>query len=143
MNNPNYFLTPDSVSIQPEPQDFEMVEREFGPLPLDASESEAAHRYRFAQATKILRLSGLSMWDPVKIAADRDVWPCETGTEKFRRPHTGLTTIDERQWPNGIVASNRSAPIPRDRTPTSTRITHTKASITLITILGPLRSPCC
>ena len=31
MNNPNYFLTPDSVSIQPEPQDFEMVEREFGP----------------------------------------------------------------------------------------------------------------
>ncbi len=72
MNNPNYFLTPDSVSIQPEPQDFEMVEREFGPLPLDASESEAAHRYRLAQATTILRLSGLSTWDPVKIAADRD-----------------------------------------------------------------------
>ena len=49
-------LTPGSASIQPEPQDFEAVEREFGPLPLDASEQEAAHRYRLAQATKILRI---------------------------------------------------------------------------------------
>ena len=46
----SYSLTPDSVSIQPEPQDFEAVEKEFGPLPLDASEQEAAHRYRLAQA---------------------------------------------------------------------------------------------
>lgn len=58
MNNPSYFLTPDSVSIQPEPQDFEIVEREFGPLPLDATETEAAHRYRLAQATKILNSVG-------------------------------------------------------------------------------------
>ena len=51
----SYSLTPDSASIQPEPQDFETVEKEFGPLPLDASEQEAAHRYRLAQATKIIR----------------------------------------------------------------------------------------
>jgi hypothetical protein len=49
-------LTPDSANIQPEPEDFEAVVREFGPLPLDATEREAAHRYRLAQATKILRL---------------------------------------------------------------------------------------
>ena len=55
-------------------------------------------------------------------------------------PFIGLTTIDARQWPNGIVASNRSAPIPRDRMPTSTSTTHTKVSITPITILGPSRS---
>jgi hypothetical protein len=52
----SYSLTPDSAHIQPEPEDFEAVEREFGPLPLDATEQEAAHRYRLAQATKILRL---------------------------------------------------------------------------------------
>jgi hypothetical protein len=51
-----YSLTPDSAHIQPEPEDFEAVEREFGPLPLDATEQEAVHRYRLAQATKILRL---------------------------------------------------------------------------------------
>ncbi len=52
-------LTPDSTPIQPEQQDFESVENEFGPLPLDATEQEAAHRYRLAQATKILRISPL------------------------------------------------------------------------------------
>ena len=52
----SYSLTPDSASIQPEPQDFETVEKEFGPLPLDASEQGAAHRYRLAQATKIIRI---------------------------------------------------------------------------------------
>ena len=26
-------LTPETVSIQPEPQDFETIDREFGPLP--------------------------------------------------------------------------------------------------------------
>ena len=51
-----YSLTPDSAHIQPEPEDFEAVEREFGSLPLDATEQQAAHRYRLAQATKILRL---------------------------------------------------------------------------------------
>ena len=56
MTATSYSLTPDSASIQPEPQDFEAVEREFGPLPFDASEQEAAHRYRLAQATKILRI---------------------------------------------------------------------------------------
>ena len=48
-----YSLTPDSAHIQPEPEDFEAVEREFGSLPLDATEQQAAHRYRLAQATKI------------------------------------------------------------------------------------------
>ena len=57
MTATSYSLTPDSASIQPEPQDFEAVEREFGPLPLDASEQEAAHRYRLVRATKILRIS--------------------------------------------------------------------------------------
>jgi len=52
----SYSLTPDSASIQPELQDFETEEKEFGPLPLDASEQETAHRYRLAQATKILRI---------------------------------------------------------------------------------------
>ena len=56
MTATSYSLTPDSASIQPEPQDFEAVEREFGPFPLDASQQEAIHRYRFAQATKILRM---------------------------------------------------------------------------------------
>ena len=56
MATKSYSLTPDSASIQPEPQDFETVEKEFGPLPLDASEQEAAHRYRLAQATKIIRI---------------------------------------------------------------------------------------
>jgi hypothetical protein len=50
-----YSLTPDSAHIQPEPEDFEAVEREFGPLPPNATEQEAVHRYRLAQATKILR----------------------------------------------------------------------------------------
>ena len=56
MTATSYSLTPDSASIQPEPQDFEAVEREFGPFPLDASQQEAIHRYRLAQATKILRM---------------------------------------------------------------------------------------
>ena len=56
MTATSYSLTPDSASIQPEPQDFEAVEREFGPFPLDASQQEAVHRYRLAQATKILRI---------------------------------------------------------------------------------------
>jgi hypothetical protein len=38
MATKSYSLTPDSASIQPEPQDFETVEKQFGPLPLDASE---------------------------------------------------------------------------------------------------------
>ncbi len=54
-------LTPDSTSIQPEPQDFESVDTEFGPWPLDATEQEAWHRYRLAQATKILRISSLKL----------------------------------------------------------------------------------
>ena len=43
-------LTSDSASIQPDRQDFEMVEREVGPLSLDVPEKEAAHRYRLAKA---------------------------------------------------------------------------------------------
>jgi hypothetical protein len=60
MTTERYLLTPDSAHIQPEPEDFEAVEREFGPLPLDVTEQEAVHRYRLAQATKILRLRVIS-----------------------------------------------------------------------------------
>src|SRR6516165_5779680 len=42
------------------PQLFKTVEREFAPLPLDAAEQEAAHRFQLAQATKILRLRTIS-----------------------------------------------------------------------------------
>jgi hypothetical protein len=55
-------------------------------------------------------------------------------------PGLFILTPVSRQWPNGIVASNSSAPIPRDRTPTSTSTIHTNASITLITILRQSRS---
>jgi hypothetical protein len=58
--HPKSLSPPDSVSIRPE-QDFETVDSEFGPLPLDATEKEAAHRYRLAQATNMLRLGDVSV----------------------------------------------------------------------------------
>ena len=73
MNNPSYFLTPDSVSIQPEPQDFEIVERNLRPLPsMPPRLKSPAHRTGLHKRPRSFRTSGLSEWDPVKIAADRD-----------------------------------------------------------------------
>ncbi len=54
----SYSLTPESASIQPEPQDFETIEREFGPLPLDATEKEAAHRSRTTYKNSKAIISG-------------------------------------------------------------------------------------
>ena len=42
--------------IKPDPQDYEAVEREEGPLPANASDAEVADRYRLAQAAKLIRL---------------------------------------------------------------------------------------
>jgi hypothetical protein len=42
--------------IKPDPQDYEAIEREHGPLPANASDAEVADRYRDAQAAKLTRL---------------------------------------------------------------------------------------
>ena len=46
--------------IEPDPQDFEAVEREYGRLPRDASDAEYARHYRLAQAGKLMRLVGVT-----------------------------------------------------------------------------------
>jgi hypothetical protein len=48
-----------SRKIKPEPperQDFDRIEREYGPLPAHASAKEIADRYRDAQAARLIRL---------------------------------------------------------------------------------------
>jgi hypothetical protein len=42
--------------IKPDPQDYEAIAREEGPLPANASDAEVAHRYRLALAAKFIRL---------------------------------------------------------------------------------------
>jgi hypothetical protein len=42
--------------IKPDPQDFERIEREHGPLPANASDAELADRYRDAQSANLIRL---------------------------------------------------------------------------------------
>jgi len=42
--------------IKPDLEDVEMIERECGPLPPNASDSQAAERYRLAAAVKLIRL---------------------------------------------------------------------------------------
>jgi len=42
-------------AVKPDQQDFNAVEREYGPLPPSASEAARAERYRLAQAAKITR----------------------------------------------------------------------------------------
>ena len=42
-------------AVKPDQQDFNAVEREYGPLPPSASEGARAERYRLAQAAKITR----------------------------------------------------------------------------------------
>jgi hypothetical protein len=42
-------------AIKPDQQDFDAVEKEYGPLPPTASPAELAERYRLAQAAKVIR----------------------------------------------------------------------------------------
>lgn len=44
------------MSIRPEHVDYELVHREYGPLPSSATAAERADRYRLAQAAAMLRL---------------------------------------------------------------------------------------
>jgi hypothetical protein len=46
--------------VKPDKEDIEKVEKERGPLPVNATDKEAAERYRLAQAAKLIRESGLS-----------------------------------------------------------------------------------
>ena len=45
------------MTIKPERTDFELVHREYGPLPSNATVAEQRDRYRLAQAAALLRLS--------------------------------------------------------------------------------------
>jgi hypothetical protein len=42
-------------AIKPDQQDFDAVEKEYGPLPPTASQAAVAERYRLAQAAKVIR----------------------------------------------------------------------------------------
>jgi hypothetical protein len=42
--------------IKPDPQDYQAIERKYGPLPKGASDKEAAKHYQLAQANKLIRL---------------------------------------------------------------------------------------
>jgi hypothetical protein len=42
-------------SIKPDQQDFNAVEKEYGPLPPNPSQAALAERYRLAQAAKVIR----------------------------------------------------------------------------------------
>ena len=42
-------------AIKPDQQDFDAVEKEYGPLPPNASQAVLAERYRLAQAAKVIR----------------------------------------------------------------------------------------
>ncbi len=42
-------------SIKPDQQDFNLVEKEYGPLPSNPSQAALAERYRLAQAAKVIR----------------------------------------------------------------------------------------
>jgi hypothetical protein len=41
--------------IKPDQQDFDAVEKGYGPLPQNASQAALAERYRLAQAAKVIR----------------------------------------------------------------------------------------
>jgi hypothetical protein len=49
-------------------QDFESVEKQHGRLPDDATNAEAADRFRFAQLNKIVRLASQQAWAATRIA---------------------------------------------------------------------------
>jgi hypothetical protein len=42
-------------AIEPDQQDLDAVEKEYGPLPPNASQSALDERYRLAQAAKVIR----------------------------------------------------------------------------------------
>ena len=42
-------------AIKPDRQDFDAVEKEYGPLPPNASQAALDERYRLAQAAKVIR----------------------------------------------------------------------------------------
>jgi hypothetical protein len=42
-------------TIKPDQQDFDAVEKEYGPLSPSASQAALAERYRLAQAAKVIR----------------------------------------------------------------------------------------
>jgi hypothetical protein len=42
-------------AIKPDRQDFEAVEKEYGPLPPNPSQAALAERYRLTQAAKVIR----------------------------------------------------------------------------------------
>jgi hypothetical protein len=42
-------------AIKPDRQDFEAVEKKYGPLPPNPSQAALAERYRLAQAAKVIR----------------------------------------------------------------------------------------
>jgi hypothetical protein len=42
-------------AIKPDQQDFDAVEKEYGPLPPNASQAALDERYRLAQAAKVIR----------------------------------------------------------------------------------------
>jgi hypothetical protein len=44
-----------SKAIKPDQQDYDAVEKEYGPLPPTASQAALAERYRLAQAAKVIR----------------------------------------------------------------------------------------
>jgi hypothetical protein len=43
------------MTIKPDPQDFAVIEQQYGPLPAHASVKQQAYRYRLAQAEKLIR----------------------------------------------------------------------------------------
>ncbi len=45
-------------AIKPDQQDYDAVEKEYGPLPPTASKAALAERYRLAQAAKVVRQLG-------------------------------------------------------------------------------------
>jgi hypothetical protein len=51
----------DRIRIEPDPEDFAVVDAEYGPLPHDASKEQATDRYRLAQATKLIRLNSAAL----------------------------------------------------------------------------------
>ena len=44
--------------IKPDPEDYEAIERDYGSLPSNATDREAAERYQIAQSHKLIRLYG-------------------------------------------------------------------------------------
>jgi hypothetical protein len=55
--------------IKPDREDYARIEKEYGPLPANATDGETAERYRLAQAAKIIREAGLPPGQERKLAA--------------------------------------------------------------------------